>query len=143
MKSSFYNFNFALRETNYNKNLFKNYNDIRFENFLILEKILKLNKPKILVTTTSFQDFKGKHHDLLNDQNWEIDYLRGHLKEYDLVNIIADYDGVLCGDDEYTDKVIKKGVSGNLKILSKYGVGLDKIDLKSAKNNIIVKIVRN
>ncbi len=138
--ANFYNFNFALRETNYNKNLFKGYSDIRFKNFIILEKILRLKKPKILITTTSFQDFKGNHHDLLNDQNWEIDFLRGPLKEYDLVNIIADYDGVLCGDDEFTDKVIKKGVSGNLKILSKYGVGLDKIDLKSAKkNNIIVR----
>ena len=97
-------------------------------------------KLKILVTTTSFQDSSGSHHELLKKQPWEVDFLRGPLKENELINIVQDYDGILCGDDEYTDNVIKKGASGSLKVLSKYGVGLDKINLKSAKyHNIKVK----
>ena len=47
--------------------------------------------------------------------------------------IIHKYDGVICGDDEYTREVIKAGKEGNLKVLSKYGVGLDRIDLDAAK----------
>lgn len=88
---------------------------------------------KILLTTTSFQDTPGKHHDLLNSQNWDIDYLRGPLEESVLLPIIHKYDGVICGDDEYTREVIKVGKEGKLKVLSKYGVGLDRIDLDAAK----------
>ena len=88
---------------------------------------------KILLTTTSFQDTPGKHHDLLNSQNWDIDYLRGPVDESSLLPIIHKYDGVICGDDEYTREVIKAGKKGNLKALSKYGVGLDRIDLEAAK----------
>jgi D-3-phosphoglycerate dehydrogenase len=88
---------------------------------------------KILLTTTSFQDTPGKHHDLLNSQNWDIDYLRGPVEEGVLLPIIHKYDGVICGDDEYTREVIKAGKEGKLKVLSKYGVGLDRIDLEAAK----------
>jgi len=88
---------------------------------------------KILLTTTSFQDTPGKHHDLLNSQNWDIDYLRGPVDESFLLPIIHKYDGVICGDDEYTREVIKAGKEGKLKVLSKYGVGLDRIDLDAAK----------
>mgnify|MGYP000279994583 FL=1 len=88
---------------------------------------------KILLTTTSFQDTPGKHHDLLNSQNWDIDYLRGPVEESVLLPIIHKYDGVICGDDEYTREVIKAGKKGKLKVLSKYGVGLDRIDLEAAK----------
>ena len=52
--------------------------------------------------------FKGDHRKLLEKQQWEVDYLRGPLNENDLINIISDYDGILCGDDDYTDNVIKK-----------------------------------
>ena len=92
-----------------------------------------MNRLKILITTTSFQDTPGKHHDLLAEQNWDLTFLRGPLKEKEIIDVIEVFDAVICGDDEYTQKVLKKGVSGKLKMLSKYGVGLDKIDLKSAK----------
>ena len=88
---------------------------------------------KILLTSTSFQDSPGKHHDLLNFQNWDIDYLRGPVEESVLLPIIHKYDGVICGDDEYTREVMKAGKKGKLKVLSKYGVGLDRIDLDAAK----------
>jgi len=88
---------------------------------------------KILVTTTSFQDSPGEHHELLKQQKWRVDYLRGPLNESELIDIIHNYDGILCGDDQYTRKIIKKGAEGKLKALAKYGVGLDKIDLKAAK----------
>lgn len=88
---------------------------------------------KILLTSTSFQDTPGNHQELLNKQNFEIDKLRGPIPEKELLPIIQNYDAVICGDDEYTDDVIKKGVEGRLKYISKYGVGLDKIDLVAAK----------
>lgn len=88
---------------------------------------------KVLLTSTSFQDTPGKHQDLLYSQGYDIDTLRGPIPEVELLPIIADYDAVICGDDDYTEAVIKKGVSGNLKYISKYGVGLDRIDLNAAR----------
>lgn len=91
-------------------------------------------KYNILITSTSFQDSSGKHHDLLKSQDWHVDYLRGPLSEEDVLLNIDKYDAVICGDDNYTKKVLEKGKKNKLKILSKYGVGLDKIDLAAAKN---------
>lgn len=88
---------------------------------------------KVLVTTTSFQDTPGKHHDLLNAQRYELTFMRGPLKEDELLPIIDQFDAVLCGDDEYTQAVLEKGKSGRLKWISKYGVGLDKVDLTAAE----------
>lgn len=87
---------------------------------------------KILLTSTSFQDTPGKHQFLLNEQGFEIDTLRGPVKSEVLLPIIHQYDGVICGDDEFTREVLKAGKSGKLKVLSKYGIGLDKIDLDAA-----------
>ncbi len=89
---------------------------------------------KILLTSTSFQDTPGTHQEKLYSVGLEIDTLRGPVKEDVLLPIIADYDGIICGDDEITEKVIKKGKEGKLKIISKYGVGLDKINLQAAKH---------
>lgn len=88
---------------------------------------------KVLLTSTSFQDTPGTHHDLLAAQKYDVDYLRGPVAEDVLLPIIQNYDAVICGDDQYTEAVIKKGKDGKLKFISKYGVGLDKIDLAAAK----------
>lgn len=90
---------------------------------------------RVLLTSTSFQDIPGEHQTLLENQNLEIVKLRGPLKENILLEIIDGFDGLLCGDDEITKKVIIKGISGRLKIISKYGIGLDKIDLIAAAEN--------
>lgn len=88
---------------------------------------------KVLLTSTSFQDTPGKHQELLEQQGFEITKLRGPLTDKELLPIIADFDAVICGDDEYTEEVLMKGKEGNLKYISKYGVGLDRINLKAAE----------
>tara|TARA_R110000868_G_scaffold383578_12_gene650762 strand:- start:13917 stop:14858 length:942 start_codon:yes stop_codon:yes gene_type:complete len=88
---------------------------------------------KVLLTSTSFQDTPGKHQELLKNQNYEVDFLRGPLTEDELLPIVGNYDAIICGDDEYTEKVLNIAKQGRLKYLSKYGVGLDKIDTEYAK----------
>jgi len=88
---------------------------------------------KVLLTSTSFQDTPGKHQELLNSQGFDIDILRGPLFETEIFDVVDKYDALLCGDDELTAAVLEKGKSGKLKYISKYGVGLDKIDLTKAK----------
>lgn len=90
-------------------------------------------KYRILLTSTSFQDTPGSHHDLLNQQGFDVTRLRGPVKEQVLLEVIDQYDGIICGDDEITRTVIKKGMAGKLRIISKYGIGLDKVDVKAAR----------
>ena len=66
--------------------------------------------------------------------------MRGPLNEYELLNVIDKYEGIICGDDDYTSVVLEKGFDARLRVISKYGVGLDKIDLDTAQRlNIVVK----
>jgi D-3-phosphoglycerate dehydrogenase len=85
---------------------------------------------KILLTTTSFQDTPGEHHKLLADTGWEIIRARGPLNEADTLALVGDIDGYICGDDMITRQVLEKALP-KLKVLSKYGIGVDKIDVKS------------
>jgi D-3-phosphoglycerate dehydrogenase / 2-oxoglutarate reductase len=86
---------------------------------------------KILLTTTSFQDTPGGHHDLLAKTGWEIIRARGPLNEADTLALVGDVDGYICGDDAITRQVLEKA-RPKLRVLSKYGIGVDKIDVKSA-----------
>lgn len=88
---------------------------------------------KILLTSTSFQDTPGPHQQLLNEQGFELVKMRGPLKECVMLDLIKEFDGIICGDDEITRNVIESGVKSKLRIISKYGIGLDKIDLDAAK----------
>ena len=88
---------------------------------------------KILLTSTSFQDTPGAHQQLLNEQGFELVKMRGPLKESVMIDVIKEFDGIICGDDEITRNVIESGVKNKLRIISKYGIGLDKIDLDAAK----------
>jgi D-3-phosphoglycerate dehydrogenase len=86
---------------------------------------------KILLTTTSFQDTPGAHHEMLSQTGWEIVKARGPLNEADTLALVGDVEGYICGDDAITRKVLEKACP-KLKIISKYGIGVDKIDVKSA-----------
>jgi D-3-phosphoglycerate dehydrogenase len=85
---------------------------------------------RILLTTTSFQDTPGGHHDLLASTGWEIIRARGPLNEADTLALVGDIDGYICGDDMITRAVLEKA-RPRLKVISKYGIGVDKIDVKS------------
>ncbi|MEL7497335.1 MAG: Ldh family oxidoreductase [Planctomycetota bacterium] len=86
---------------------------------------------RILLTTTSYQDTPGYHHDLLEAQGWEVVRKRGPLSEYEMLELAGDFDGFICGDDAITAAVIDKSLP-RLKWISKYGIGIDKIDKQYA-----------
>ena len=86
---------------------------------------------RVLLTTTSFQDTPGSHQDLLNAQDWELVRERGPLSEERMLELAGDFDAFLCGDDALTPAVIEKSLP-RLKCISKYGIGLDKIDVAYA-----------
>ena len=89
---------------------------------------------RILLTTTSFQDTPGKHHDVLARSGFEIVRARGPLSEAQMLDIVKSdggFDGLLNGDDQITAKVIDAALP-RLKVIAKYGIGLDSIDVKYA-----------
>ena len=91
---------------------------------------------RILLTTTSYQDTPGPHHDLLESQGFEIVRERGPLPESKMLELAGEFDAFLCGDDAITRAVIEKS-QPRLKVISKYGIGLDKIDLEFASSQKI------
>ncbi len=81
---------------------------------------------KVLLTTTSFQDTPGTHHDILREAGFEVVSERGPLPESRMLELVGEIDALLCGDDEITEKVVDHALP-KLKVISKYGIGLDKI----------------
>jgi len=86
---------------------------------------------RILLTTTSFQDTPGPHHDLLANRGFEIIRERGPLPESRMLELAGEVDAFLCGDDAITRKVLEKSLP-RLKVVAKYGIGLDKVDVDAA-----------
>jgi D-3-phosphoglycerate dehydrogenase len=86
---------------------------------------------RILLSTTSYQDTPGPHHALLEAQGFEIVRERGPLPEAAMLELAGEFDAFLCGDDAITRAVIDKFLP-RLKVISKYGIGLDKIDVAYA-----------
>jgi len=54
------------------------------------------------------------------------------LTEMELLNYVEDIEGVICGDDEFTKKVIDK--SKKLKVIVKWGTGIDSINKEYAES---------
>jgi phosphoglycerate dehydrogenase-like enzyme len=86
---------------------------------------------RVLLTTTSFQDTPGVHHELLAKAGFEIIRERGPLSENRMLELAGQFDAYLCGDDALTRTVICRSLP-RLKVISKYGIGLDKIDVQAA-----------
>lgn len=87
--------------------------------------------PRVLLTSTSFQDTPGAHQELLRSTGWEVVTARGPLSEADTLALMGDFDGYICGDDAITAAVLERALP-RLKVISKYGIGTDKIDLAAA-----------
>ncbi len=89
---------------------------------------------RVLLTTTSYQDTPGRHHQMLEESGYEILRARGPLPEAEMLKLLRAHDGVdaiLHGDDRITREVIEAALP-RLKCLSKYGIGLDSVDVEAA-----------
>jgi D-3-phosphoglycerate dehydrogenase len=97
---------------------------------------------RILLTTTSYQDTPGQHHEVLKASGFEVVRARGPLSEQAMLDLVAQsngFDGLLNGDDLITAKVIDAALNAKtpLKVIAKYGIGLDSIDVKHATSKKI------
>ena len=65
---------------------------------------------KVLLTTTSYQDTPGPHHELLESSGVEVHRERGPLPESKMLELAGDFDAFLCGDDAITRAVLDKSL---------------------------------
>ena len=88
---------------------------------------------KVFITPRSFGSTSKKPFNILEDKGYEIiknDTGKKYSKE-NMKNLIKDVDAIIVGTDPLDEEVLNE--ANKLKIISKYGVGLDNIDLSKAK----------
>jgi D-3-phosphoglycerate dehydrogenase len=95
---------------------------------------------KILVTATSFKPDSGSQAmKKLRSFSDSLVFNPGGkpLSEDELIPLLQDCDGCIAGLDHFTARVIES--AQKLKVISRYGAGVDRVDLAAAKaKNIVV-----
>lgn len=85
---------------------------------------------KVLVTSRSFGKISDEPLNLLKENGIDVDIF-SELEEKSMLEIIHIYDALIVGNERINRDILEK--AKNLKIICKHGVGVDNIDLESAK----------
>jgi D-3-phosphoglycerate dehydrogenase len=90
---------------------------------------------KVLITTVPFGQTNAEPLDLLKANNIEyvINPLDRKLQPGELSELINDFDALIAGTEQINQDVFNNGK--NLRFISRVGIGLDSVDLNSAKEN--------
>lgn len=99
---------------------------------------------KILITSNSFGKFDETPRKKMLDLGWNLISNRYHkiLGEKEMMQEVQDIDGIILGSDTVNRNVLN--CANKLKIISRYGVGIDNIDLEECKNrDIKVTVTKN
>lgn len=89
---------------------------------------------KLLITTVPFGEIDTKSLEILRANNnieYVINPLNRKLKENELCEMISDFDLIVAGTEPITKKVLDN--AKKLKIISRVGIGLDSVDLNTAR----------
>ncbi|HBE39803.1 MAG TPA: 3-phosphoglycerate dehydrogenase [Bacteroidales bacterium] len=88
---------------------------------------------KIVVTAPYLQLEWEKYKHLLDDYDIIIPPVTERFEEEDMLQILTPgIEGIICGDDRITEKVIDKAT--DLKVIVKWGTGIDSINRKFAES---------
>jgi D-3-phosphoglycerate dehydrogenase / 2-oxoglutarate reductase len=63
--------------------------------------------------------------------NWITPQVHERLSEEEILAYAGQFDGTICGDDRYTRRVLEQ-CAPRLKVIAKWGTGIDSIDCKAA-----------
>jgi D-3-phosphoglycerate dehydrogenase len=89
---------------------------------------------KILVSAPYMQSVIEQYRAVLDESGVPVELVlpqvRERLSEDELLEWISDIDGVISGDDAFTERVLL--AAPKLKVISKWGTGVDSIDRESA-----------
>src|SRR5512141_430223 len=89
-------------------------------------------KYKVLFTAPYMIPFVDRFKPLFDryDIGLIIPEVRERMEEADLLKYAGQFDGAICGDDRYTARVIEACLP-RLKVISKWGTGIDSIDAEA------------
>lgn len=89
-------------------------------------------KWKVLISAPYMQPVPEKYRKILEENDVEliVPPVKERLSEEELLDIIEDIDGVISGDDQFTGRVFD--AARKLKVVSKWGTGIDSIDKEAA-----------
>lgn len=93
---------------------------------------------KILITPRSFASISKKPMEMLKGKGYKIvkNETGKPLNNKEMSELIEDVDGIIIGIDDLNAGIIKQ--AHNLNVISKYGVGVDNIDITAATTQGIV-----
>jgi D-3-phosphoglycerate dehydrogenase / 2-oxoglutarate reductase len=85
--------------------------------------------PTILLTAPYMLPFRDRFVPLLESYGLTViePSVRERMDEADLLEYAGLFDGTICGDDRYTERVMAACLP-RLKVISKWGTGIDSID---------------
>ena len=88
---------------------------------------------KVLVTAPYMQMVIDRFRHIFEEKSIEliVPAVKERFNEHELLEWVADVDGVICGDDQFTQRVLQ--AAPKLKVLSKWGTGIDSIDQAACK----------
>ena len=95
-------------------------------------------KWRVMVSAPYMQLEIDRFREWFREHDIEIDVppVKERLEEEDLLAVIEKYDGVICGDDRFTENVYK--AAKKLKVISKWGTGIDSVHKEIAEKYGIV-----
>ena len=106
--------------------------DFRIAELMYLERTpaqgVCVMRYKVVISAPYMQPIVDRFLGLFKDEGCEllIPTVNERLSENELLKIIGDVHGVICGDDRFTRKVLL--AAKNLRVISKWGTGIDSID---------------
>ena len=89
-------------------------------------------KYKVLFTAPYMIPFVERFKPVFDQYNIDLIVPEVHerMEEADLLKYAGQFDGAICGDDRYTARVIE-ACTPRLKVISKWGTGIDSIDAEA------------
>lgn len=89
-------------------------------------------KRRVLISAPYMLPVIGDFRPALEAEGIEIieAQVRERLSATELLPVIENFDGVICGDDEFNEEVLRAAT--RLKVISKWGTGIDSIDRQTA-----------
>ena len=88
---------------------------------------------KVLVTAPYMQMVIERFRYIFEEKGIEliVPIVKERFEEEELLQWVKDVDGIICGDDQFTERVLL--AAPKLKVLSKWGTGIDSIDQEACK----------
>src|SRR5207245_8022956 len=95
---------------------------------------------KVLITARTMDEVGASALQLMREANWDlvIPPKPGPFPADELLKLLPDIDGVLASMDKFTAAVLESSAAARLKIISRWGVGYDAIDVPAATRKGIV-----